>query len=60
MVNVRMDGGTRVRLWTSSVAVGRLHGLNIRSSARRAACAGRSNGRTSFTGRRVNGRTEVI
>ncbi|MCA3562091.1 MAG: Gfo/Idh/MocA family oxidoreductase [Aestuariivirga sp.] len=30
MVNVRMDGGTRVRLWTSSVAVGSFHGLNIR------------------------------
>jgi predicted dehydrogenase len=30
MVNVRMDGGTTVRLWTSSVAVGSFHGLNIR------------------------------
>ncbi len=30
MVNVRMDGGAVVRLWTSSVAVGSMHGLNIR------------------------------
>ena len=30
MVNVKMDGGTTVRLWTSSVAVGSFHGLNIR------------------------------
>ena len=30
MVNIRMDGGTTVRLWTSSVAVGSFHGLNIR------------------------------
>lgn len=30
MVNVRMDGGTTVRLWTSSVAVGSSHGFNIR------------------------------
>jgi predicted dehydrogenase len=30
MVNVRMDGGTTVRLWTSSVAVGSFHGFNIR------------------------------
>jgi len=30
MVNLRMDGGTVVRLWTSSVAVGSMHGLNIR------------------------------
>ena len=30
MVNLRMDGGAIVRLWTSSVAVGSMHGLNIR------------------------------
>lgn len=29
MVNFRMDGGTVGRLWTSSVAVGRQHGLGI-------------------------------
>jgi predicted dehydrogenase len=30
MVNFRMDGGARLRLWTSSVAIGSMHGLNIR------------------------------
>jgi predicted dehydrogenase len=29
MVNFRMDGGTVGRLWTSSVAIGRQHGLTI-------------------------------
>ena len=29
MVNFRMDGGTVGRLWTSSVAIGRQHGLGI-------------------------------
>ena len=29
MVNFRMDGGAIGRLWTSSVAVGRMHGLTI-------------------------------
>jgi len=29
MVNFRMDGGTVGRLWTSAVAVGRMHGLMI-------------------------------
>jgi predicted dehydrogenase len=29
-MNIRMDGGTIVRLWTSAVAVGSFHGLNIR------------------------------
>ena len=29
MVNFRMDGGAVGRLWTSSIAIGRQHGLNI-------------------------------
>jgi predicted dehydrogenase len=29
MVSFRMDGGAILRLWTSSVAIGRMHGLNI-------------------------------
>ena len=29
MINLRMDGGATVRLWTSAVAIGRMHGLNI-------------------------------
>ena len=29
MVNCRMDGGTVGRLWTSSIAIGRQHGLGI-------------------------------
>lgn len=29
MVNFRMDGGAVGRLWTSSVAIGRMHGLTI-------------------------------
>ncbi len=30
MLSIRMDGGAMLRLWTSSVAVGSMHGLNIR------------------------------
>ena len=30
MVSMRMDGGATLRLWTSSVAIGSMHGLNIR------------------------------
>ena len=29
MVNFRMDGGAVGRLWTSSIAIGRQHGLGI-------------------------------
>lgn len=30
LVNFKMDGGAKLRLWTSSVAIGNMHGLNIR------------------------------
>jgi len=30
LVNFRMDGGAVLRLWTSSVAIGSMHGLNLR------------------------------
>jgi predicted dehydrogenase len=29
MVSLHMDGGAIVRLWTSAVAIGRMHGLNL-------------------------------
>ena len=29
MVNVRMDGGATCRLWTSAIAIGRMHGLTM-------------------------------
>jgi predicted dehydrogenase len=29
MLNIKIDGGATCRLWTSSVAIGRMHGLNI-------------------------------
>lgn len=29
MINIRMDGGALCRLWTSAVAIGRMHGLTI-------------------------------
>ena len=53
MVNFRMDGGTVGRLWTSSVAIGRQHGLRhpgVRRNGRLA--LGVRNSRTSCTGRR--------
>ncbi len=29
MINIRMDGGALCRLWTSAVAIGRMHGLTL-------------------------------
>ena len=60
MVNVRMDGGTRVRLWTSSVAVGSFHGLNIRVFGERGGLRWAQQWPDQLYWTPVNGRTETI
>jgi predicted dehydrogenase len=60
LVAFRMSGGAVGRLWTSAVAVGRMHGLASRSSARKAACAGIRNSRISCTGRPSAAATSII
>jgi len=60
MVNVRMDGGTRVRLWTSSVAVGSFHGLNIRVLGEKGGLRWAQQWPDQLHWTPVNGRTEVI
>jgi len=60
MVNVRMDGGTRVRLWTSSVAIGSFHGLNIRVFGEKGGLRWAQQWPDQLHWTPVNGRTEVI
>ena len=60
MVNVQMDGGTRLRLWTSSVAVGSFHGLNIRVFGERGGLRWAQQWPDQLHWTPVNGRTEVI
>ena len=60
MVNVRMDGGTTVRLWTSSVAVGSFHGLNIRLFGEKGGLRWAQQWPDQLYWTPVNGRTEVI
>jgi predicted dehydrogenase len=60
MVNVRMDGGTRVRLWTSSVAVGSFHGLNIRVFGETGGLRWAQQWPDQLYWTPLNGRTEVI
>lgn len=60
MVNVRMDGGTTVRLWTSSVAVGSFHGLNIRVFGEKGGLRWAQQWPDQLYWTPVNGRTEVI
>jgi len=60
MVNVRMDGGTTVRLWTSSVAVGSFHGLNIRIFGEKGGLRWAQQWPDQLYWTPLNGRTETI
>lgn len=59
-VSIRMDGGALVRLWTSSVAVGRMHGFNIEIFGEKGGLrwAQESPNQMFFTP--LNGRTQII
>ncbi len=60
MVNVRMDGGAVVRLWTSSVAVGSMHGLNIRVFGERGGLRWAQQWPDQLYWTPLNGRTEIL
>lgn len=60
MVNVRMDGGTTVRLWTSSVALGSFHGLNIRVFGEKGGLRWAQQWPDQLHWTPLNGRTEII
>lgn len=60
MVNVRMDGGTTVRLWTSSVAVGSFHGLNIRVFGEKGGLRWAQQWPDQLQWTPLNGRTETM
>lgn len=60
MVNVRMDGGTTVRLWTSSVAAGSFHGLNIRVFGEKGGLRWAQQWPDQLQWTPLNGRTETI
>ena len=60
MVNVRMDGGTTVRLWTSSVAVGSFHGFNIRVFGEKGGLRWAQQWPDQLQWTALNGRTETI
>ena len=60
MVNVRMDGGTTVRVWTSSVAVGSFHGFNIRVFGEKGGLRWAQQWPDQLHWTPLNGRTEII
>ena len=60
MVNIRMDGGAVCRLWTSSVAVGRMHGLNLQVFGEKGGLRWAQEWPNQLFWTPLNGRTEII
>ena len=60
MVNFRMEGGTVGRLWTSTVAIGRMHGLDIQVFGETGGMRWASEQPNQVYYTRLSGRTEII
>lgn len=60
MVNFKMDGGAICRLWTSSVAIGRMHGLNIQVFGEKGGLRWAQEWPNQLYWTPLNGRTEII
>ena len=60
MVNFRMDGGATLRLWTSSVAIGRMHGLNIQVFGEKGGLRWAQEWPNQLYWTPLNGRTQVL
>jgi predicted dehydrogenase len=60
MVNLRMDGGTVGRLWTSSIAIGRQHGLGIQIFGEKAGLRWTQEQPNQLFYTPVGGRTTII
>jgi predicted dehydrogenase len=60
MINVRMDAGATVRLWTSAVAVGRMHGLNIQVFGEKGGLRWAQEWPNQLYWTPLNGRTQIL
>lgn len=60
MINARMEGGTVVRLWTSSVAIGRQHGFDIQVFGETGGMRWRSEEPNQVYYTPVGGRTQIM
>jgi predicted dehydrogenase len=60
MVNSRMDGGAVLRLWTSSVAIGRMHGLNIQVFGEKGGLRWAQEWPNQLYWTPLNGRTQIL
>jgi predicted dehydrogenase len=60
MVSFRMDGGAILRLWTSSVAIGRMHGLNIQVFGEKGGLRWAQEWPNQLFWTPLNGRTQIL
>jgi len=60
MISLRMDGGATVRLWTSAIAVGRMHGLNIQVFGEKGGLRWAQEWPNQLFWTPLNGRTQIL
>ena len=60
MINIRMDGGATVRLWSSAIAVGSMHGLNIRVFGEKGGLRWAQEWPNQLYWTPLNGRTQIL
>jgi predicted dehydrogenase len=60
MINFRMDGGAVLRLWTSAVAIGRMHGLTLQVFGEKGGLRWAQEQPNQLSWTPLNGRTETI
>ena len=60
MLNLRMSGGAVGRLWSSAVAIGRMHGLNIQVFGEKGGLRWHQEQPNQLYWTPLNGRTEII
>ncbi len=60
MINFRMDGGALCRLWTSAVAVGRMHGLTLQVFGEKGGFSWQQQHPEQLHWTPLNGRTQIL
>jgi predicted dehydrogenase len=60
MINIRMDGGALCRLWTSAVAVGRMHGLTLQVFGESGGLSWQQQHPDQLLWTPLNGRTQIL
>jgi predicted dehydrogenase len=60
LLSLAYSGGARARLWTSAIAVGQMHGLNIRIFGEKGSLAWRQEQPNQLAWTPLNGRSEIL